>query len=252
MKLIKTIKDFQDWRRSIPSSSFVGFVPTMGALHRGHLSLLEKSKTENNLTVLSIFVNPTQFNNSDDLKNYPITLDEDLKLAESTKVDVVFLPEYKEIYADNYRFKVTENDFSLSLCGANRPGHFNGVLTVVLKLLNLVQPQRSYFGEKDYQQLTLIKDMVKYFFIPTEIVSCPTVREDSGLAMSSRNKRLTSEELKKSALIYQTLSQSLSVQEARKKMEEAGFNIDYLVDYQGRRYVAVQVGKVRLIDNVKI
>lgn len=252
MRVFKTIESYSQWREQIPVDKSVGFVPTMGALHEGHSSLLEKSKSENDYSVLSIFVNPTQFNNSEDFNNYPITLDDDLKKAKDAKVDVVLLPEYDEIYKDNYRFKVTENDFSYSLCGANRPGHFNGVLTVVLKLLNIVKAQKAYFGEKDYQQLTLIRDMVDAFFIPTKIIPCPTVREDTGLAMSSRNKRLTAEQRLQSQIIYQSISQSTTAVEAKQRIEKQGYTVDYIVDYQKRRFAAVQVGPVRLIDNVEI
>lgn len=252
MKIFKTIESYTQWRNSIPVDKSVGFVPTMGALHAGHISLLEKSKAESDYSVLSIFVNPTQFNNPEDFKNYPITLEEDLKKAKDANVDAVLLPEYQEIYKDNYRFKVTENDFSFSLCGANRPGHFNGVLTVVLKLLNIVKAHKAYFGEKDYQQLTLIRDMVEAFFIPTKIVPCATIRESTGLAMSSRNKRLSEEQQLQSQIIYQSISQSSTAEEATKKIEQQGYRVDYIVDYQKRRFAAVQVGPVRLIDNVEI
>lgn len=252
MQVFKSIKAYQQWRKAIPAEQSLGFVPTMGALHEGHVSLLKQSKNENDFSVLSIFINPTQFNNPEDFKNYPITLDKDLEKAENSKVDVVLLPEYQEIYKDHYRFKVTENDFSLSLCGANRPGHFNGVLTIVLKLLNIVHANKAYFGEKDYQQLSLIKDMVSAFFIPTEIISCPTIREKSGLAMSSRNQRLSEEEKKSSTVIYKSITESQSASEAQKKIESQGLRVDYVVDYQKRRYAAVQVGPVRLIDNVEI
>lgn len=252
MEIFNSISSFQQWRKQLAPQVTVGFVPTMGALHEGHQSLLIKSKSENNYSVLSIFVNPTQFNNPEDIKNYPSTLEADLEKAKKAQVDAVLLPNYAEIYADHYRFKMTENDFSLSLCGANRPGHFNGVLTVVLKLLNIVQAQKAYFGEKDFQQLSLIKDMVAAFFIPTQIVSCPTIREESGLAMSSRNKRLSEKEKDLSAIIFQSISTAKSTDEARKKIEQQGFKVDYIVDYQKRRYAAVQVGPVRLIDNVEI
>ncbi|MCB0369283.1 MAG: pantoate--beta-alanine ligase, partial [Bdellovibrionales bacterium] len=201
---------------------------------------------------LSIYVNPTQFNNESDFNNYPITLEEDLQKAHALGIDVVLLPSYSEIYPDKFRYKVSESDFSFSLCGANRPGHFDGVLTVVLKLLNIVKPLRAYFGEKDFQQLALIKGMVKAFFIPTEVIACPTVRQTDGLALSSRNKRLSEAQLKKSTLINKDLRSAGSSIEAQRKLEEQGFKVDYVVDYQDRRYAAVYVGEVRLIDNVAI
>lgn len=252
MKVFRSVKDFQFWRKTIPSEKSIGFVPTMGALHQGHVSLLRKSKNENDLTVLSIFVNPTQFNQLQDFENYPKTLEQDIKIATEEKIDVLFLPETKEMYADNYRLKVVENDFSYSLCGANRPHHFNGVLTIVLKLFNITKADRSYFGEKDYQQLSLIKDMVNYFFLPITIVSCPTIRESSGLAMSSRNKRLSPSELEKSSVIFQSINNSKTSEEAAKKIEKEDLKVEYIVDFNHRRYAAVQVGAVRLIDNVEI
>lgn len=252
MKVYRTVSEYQTWRNSLQAGKTVGFVPTMGALHDGHGSLLNRSRIDNEYSVLSIFVNPTQFNNPEDFKNYPNTLELDLKKAEAEKVDIVFLPDYKEMYADNYRYRVSENDFSYSLCGANRPGHFNGVLTVVMKLLNIIRADSAYFGEKDYQQLALIKDMVQFFFVPTTIISCATIREKSGLAMSSRNKRLTADELSQSAIIYQSISQEKTAEAAKQRIQDHGFKVEYIVDYQNRRYAAVQVGTVRLIDNVEI
>ena len=255
MEVFNTYRDFKVWRQGLSQehlSQGVGFVPTMGALHAGHGSLLKKSVNENSITVLSIYVNPTQFNNVEDLKKYPITLTEDLELAKNLDVDAVFVPTYEEIYPDNYKFKVIENDFSLSLCGANRPGHFNGVLTVVMKLLNIVQPQRAYFGEKDFQQLTLIKKMVQAFFMPIEIVACPTMREKNGLAMSSRNKRLSEVDKEKAAIIYKAISSNKPIAQIRKCIEDEGFPVEYLVDFAGRRYIAADVHGVRLIDNVSI
>lgn len=255
MKVLNTYSDFNLWRKGLSEQAIskgVGFVPTMGALHLGHASLLTKSLNENSVTALSIYVNPTQFNNLEDLKKYPITLAEDLELAKNLGVDVVFVPTYEEIYPDNYKFKVIENDFSLSLCGANRPGHFNGVLTVVMKLLNIIQPQRAYFGEKDFQQLMLIKSMVQAFFMQVEIVACPTMREKNGLAMSSRNTRLSEVDKEKAAIIYKAIVSNQPIEKIRKCIEDEGFSVEYLVDFLGRRYIAVDVHGVRLIDNVNI
>jgi pantoate--beta-alanine ligase len=171
-------------------SGRIGFVPTMGALHRGHASLIARSTRECDVTVLSIYLNPTQFNNAGDLANYPCTLEADLTLARDLGVDVVIAPRYEDLYPDDYRFQVDEVAFSRELCGAHRPGHFTGVLTVVMKLLNLVRADKAYFGEKDYQQFQLIRDMAAAFFLDTEIVPCRTVRERDGLALSSRNALL--------------------------------------------------------------
>src|SRR6185437_14625833 len=140
-------------------------------------------RDENDFSVLSIFVNPTQFNDPNDFTRYPKTVEKDLEVAASLDTDYVLMPAYQDLYPDQYRYAVCEREFSKKLCGAHRPGHFDGVLTVVMKLLQLVRPARAYFGEKDYQQLLLIKDMTKAFFMPVEIVACPTVREDDGLAM---------------------------------------------------------------------
>lgn len=260
MRVLKTISEVKSWRASA-SGKTVGFVPTMGALHSGHESLLKISRAENDFSVLSIFVNPTQFNNPDDLKNYPSTMDADLAMAEKNGVDAVFAPtDMRELYPDFYRFKITESEFSKTLCGAHRPGHFDGVLTVVMKLFQLVQPTRAYFGEKDHQQLTLIQDMVSSFFLPVEVIPCPTVRETSGLAMSSRNTRLSPEELEVAAKLFETISQVKNKEQAIQKLHELGFQVDYLEDRSSmqndqpklRRYVAATLGKVRLIDNVEL
>lgn len=250
MKVLESIGAIKDYRKLLTGS--VGFVPTMGALHKGHQYLLEKSVSENQNTILSIFTNPTQFNNLDDLNKYPKTLNADLELAKAAGVNAVFLPKYDEVYPDNYRFKVTEIEFSKQLCGQYRPGHFDGVLTVVLKLLNLCKPHRAYFGEKDFQQLSLIKDMVDSFFIDCDIIPVPTVREESGLAFSSRNILLSAAEKEKAPKLFKTIYQKKNKEEAKKTLQEQGFKVEYLEDINGRRYVAAWLGEVRLIDNVQI
>jgi pantoate--beta-alanine ligase len=249
--LLKTTAELIQWRKTVKDKS-VGFVPTMGALHQGHVSLLKESSSENDISVLSIFVNPTQFNHAQDLAKYPRTWDEDLKLASAAGTAAIFFPTFEQMYPDNYNYSVHENDFSLMLCGTSRIGHFQGVLTIVLKLINLVQPKRLYLGEKDHQQLHLIKKMVDALFLPTEIVGCPTVRDSLGLALSSRNARLTEEERSHSSLIYKTITTANSAFDAKVILEKAGFKIDYLVDVENRRYVAAFVGDVRLIDNVEL
>ena len=197
MKILETVTDFINWRRGVPAGATIGFVPTMGALHAGHGSLLERARSENELVVLSIFVNPTQFNQASDLAKYPRTVEADLDIARQAGVSAVFIPrDASELYPEGYRYRLTETDFSKVLCGEHRPGHFDGVLTIVLKLFGLVRANRAYFGEKDYQQLTLIEGMARAFFLETEVVACPTVREEDGLAMSSRNTRLTEAERK--------------------------------------------------------
>jgi pantoate--beta-alanine ligase len=249
-------KDLKKWQEFTRGPNYagkqVGFVPTMGALHEGHASLFKKSAAENEITVASIFVNPTQFNNANDFKNYPITLDADLKLAEQCGVTYCLLPSYEDIYRDNYKYKVDENDVSQILCGAHRPGHFAGVLTVVLKLLNLVRANKAYFGEKDYQQYLLIKGMAEALFVPTEIIGCATVRAQDGLALSSRNMRLSSGERELATYFADQLKSKSSLDFIRTKLEEKGFRVDYVEEKFGRRFGAVHLGDVRLIDNVPI
>ncbi len=230
----------------------VGFVPTMGALHAGHESLLKKSVSENDITVASIFVNRTQFNDPDDYKNYPRTIENDLHVLEKAGVDILFLPKYEEIYNDDYRYRVIENSLSKILCGSSRPGHFEGVLTIVLKLLNIVSPAKAYFGEKDYQQYLLIDGMCKALFMDVEIIPCPTVREKDGLAMSSRNLLLTSDERKTAPNFSKVLRNAKSAALAKARLEELGFKVDYVEDLYKRRFAAAFLGKVRLIDNVQI
>jgi len=234
----------------------IGFVATMGALHDGHKSLLQRSVAENTATVLSIYVNPTQFNNSNDLTHYPVTLDADLAAAAEVGVDYVILPQYEAIYADGFRYKVSETDFSHELCGANRAGHFTGVLTVVMKLLNLVKPTRAYFGEKDYQQYVLIRDMCDAFFMDVDIVPCPTVRECDGLAMSSRNTHLNSAARKQAVQFSQALRSSASDTQVSAELTKLGMTVDYVSTRESRRFGAVVVNsgerEVRLIDNVEV
>ncbi len=263
MKVLRTIEELKKWRNALPTSLesgrtlSVGFVPTMGALHDGHKSLLLRASSENDVVILSIFVNPTQFNQKEDLDKYPRPIEADLSVAESCGVTAVFLPDSQnELYPDNFHFKVSEDSFSNQLCGVFRPGHFTGVLSVVMKLLNLMNAERAYFGEKDYQQLELIRQMSAAYFINTKIVPCSTVREKDGLAMSSRNIRLNKEQRTIAPKLYQTLStipyQSNSLQDAKVNLEKLGFKFDYLEDRDGRRFVAAWLGDVRLIDNFEL
>ena len=253
--MAKIVKDLREWmqiRRELKASGkSIGFVPTMGALHSGHGSLLERSRKENDVSLLSIYVNPTQFDNKEDLEKYPITLEADAKLAEGFGTDFILSPTYAQMYPDAYRYRVTEGDLSRKLCGAHRPGHFDGVLTVVMKLLNLAGADRAYFGEKDFQQLELVRGMAEAFFMETQIVPCPTVREADGLALSSRNVRLTAPEREKAPLFHKVLTSSNTPEEVRRQLNEAGFRVDYVEDVGRRRYGAAHLGNVRLIDNVE-
>lgn len=244
---MKVFHDVQEWRtfRGHFGGS-LGFVPTMGALHAGHLSLMERSRKENNHTLVSLFVNPTQFDDPKDFQNYPQTLESDLKLLHN--IDYVLAPSPEQMYPLGYRTKVSEKEISKILEGAHRPGHFDGMLTVVLKLLNLANAHRAYFGEKDFQQLQLVQQMAQDFFLHTQIVACPTQRESDGLAMSSRNQRLTPEQRAQASKFPQLLKN----QDAAQQLEKAGFAVDYVEEWRGRRLAAVRLGEVRLIDNIEV
>ena len=251
MKVFTSIREWQAWRDAVQESP-VGFVPTMGALHHGHLSLVAASRKQNAFTVASVFINPKQFDDSADFDAYPNDFRKDLERLKNAGVNAVLLPDEKQIYADGYRFKVTESEFSQQLCGAHRPGHFDGVLTVVMRLLNLVRPDNAYFGEKDYQQLQLIRDMVSAFFMPVNIVACPTVREADGLAMSSRNQHLDERSRAQAPALYAALRNSQTAAEAREVLAGQGFDVDYVEDIASRRLAAARLGSTRLIDNVEI
>lgn len=227
----------------------IGFVPTMGNLHAGHLSLCEKAVSENDITVVSIFVNPTQFNQQSDFELYPRTIQQDKTLL-AGKVDYLFLPDAESMYSDGYQIKIVESDIANTLEGEYRPGHFTGMLTVVMKLLNLVGPSRAYFGEKDFQQLLLIKRMVSALFLPIEIISCKTVRADDGLALSSRNSRLNTEQRKLAKEFPQLLMSGLNCEEIKNQLTRLGFKVDYIIDQWQRRLGAVWIDNVRLIDNI--
>ncbi len=255
----------------------IGFVPTMGAIHQGHLSLIHHSVKDNDITVVSIFVNPTQFNDSSDLKNYPRSLESDLKQLETAGCDIVFTPEVKEMYPepDNRKFKFGNLDKIME--GAFRPGHFNGVVQIVTKLFDVVKPDFAYFGEKDFQQMTIIKKITCDLNYPVKIIPCPIVREKDGLAMSSRNQLLSKEQREHAILIpnillkAQNLSGRLSVSELKKWVIE-NINKDPLLSIEYFEIVsteklepvknwetegvkigciAVKIGNIRLIDNVK-
>ncbi len=251
----RVFDSLEDWRacRSALEGS-LGFVPTMGALHAGHGSLIERSVAENDYTVLSIYLNPTQFNNPQDLDCYPKTLDRDLEMARALGVDFVITPSYEAMYADGFRFQVDETRFSHELCGEHRPGHFTGVLTVVMKLLNLTRADRAYFGEKDYQQYLLIRDMCEAFFMAVDIIPCQTVREPDGLAMSSRNENLDEAGRAKAAVLNELIRSTQDDEAVTRALSEAGFDVDYIVTREGRRFAAASLvcgdRVVRLIDNV--
>jgi len=253
--VIPVYRHIGEWRALRESTGWtnasVGLVPTMGALHRGHLSLIERARAENERVVLSIFVNPTQFNDPADLVAYPRTLDADLALV-GTQVDAVIAPATEVLYPDGFRYRVTENDLSLRWEGAHRPGHFEGMLAIVLKLLSLARPTRAYFGEKDWQQLQLVRGMVAAFLLPVEIVGCPTVRDDDGLALSSRNRRLSPEARARAAEFPRVLQSAADATQAAAELAARGFEVDYVEDTWGIRIGAVRIDGVRLIDNAKV
>lgn len=252
MKILSKIDAWQQWRSGIINGQSVGFVPTMGALHAGHRSLMTRCRQENDIAVMSLFVNPTQFNDPKDLAAYPATFDADRQMCAEEGMDAIFFPQYADLYPDDYRYRVCENQVSRLLCGAHRPGHFDGMLSVVMKLLNIVGPQRAYFGEKDWQQLQLVKGMVAAFFMPVTIVGCPTVREADGLALSSRNLRLSASDRKKAARFPALLATDAPVEEIIRLLGQEGFEVDYVQDFQGRRCAAAHCGGVRLIDNLAL
>ncbi|RLD61436.1 MAG: pantoate--beta-alanine ligase [Bacteroidetes bacterium] len=254
----------------------IGFVPTMGALHKGHISLIEKSVSENNITVVSIFVNPNQFNDKKDLENYPRFIEKDLDLLKNTGCDFVFTPSVNEIYPEEDKRVFDFGELDKVMEGKHRAGHFNGVAQVVSKLFNIVNSDVAYFGRKDFQQYVIIKKMVKMLDMPIEIVACPIVREPDGLAMSSRNLLLSDEQRKNSAFISEilfkarNLTNELSVKELKNWVvntinQNPFLDVEYFdivddIDLKSINNwnennnkvgcIAVKVGKIRLIDNV--
>jgi len=247
MRIIKDSVTLKSWRRN---QNEIALVPTMGALHDGHVSLIKKAQQAVDTTLVSIFVNPTQFNQAEDLAAYPTDLQADLARLDALGVQAVYTPDYEQIYPDGYRFKIVESDLSERFCGINRPGHFEGVMTVVMKLLQLTQPDFILLGEKDYQQLLLIKAMIKDFFLSVQMIACPTVRDKDGLALSSRNQRLSDAELNLAPMFYQTLVDDHDLESKKGRLKALGFEVDYLQVYEDRLLAAVYLGEVRLIDNV--
>ena len=277
MKVVKSVADLKAALANCPKEG-IGFVPTMGALHRGHRSLVERARQENETVVVSVFVNPTQFNDKNDLKNYPRTPEADCAVLESAGADIVFMPSVEDIYPepDTRIF-----DFGLVdkvMEGATRPGHFNGVAQVVSRLFALVNPQRAYFGEKDFQQIAVIKAMVAQLAIEVDIVECAIVRGEDGLALSSRNELLTLEHRKAAPHIYATISQCAAKMESMSPSELTAWVVETIdsnpllktiyfeaVDAKTMQKVeawsdseriqgccAVQAGDIRLIDNIRI
>ena len=279
MFVFKNIKNLQQHLSSFDDDKSIGFVPTMGALHEGHLSLIKKAQEKSDLVVVSIFVNPTQFDKSEDLVKYPRTLENDLKLLESVNCNVVFTPTTKEVYGDavestSFTFDGLEHQME----GRFRDGHFDGVGTIVKRLFEIVKPTSGYFGEKDFQQLQIIKKMVEKHNIPINIIGCEIYREKDGLAMSSRNTRLTEEYRLAAPFIYKTIKKAKKkfkkntakkvINWVKKKFKKHPLlELEYFEianektlkaitkkddDEKYRGFIAVFAGKIRLIDNIKL
>ncbi|AKO91595.1 pantoate--beta-alanine ligase [Priestia filamentosa] len=277
IKIIKTVEEMKDFvREERKSCRTVGFVPTMGFLHEGHLTLIKKAKEQNDTVILSIFVNPTQFGPNEDFEKYPRDEQRDLTLAAKEGVDVVFLPSVDEMYPTFPTTKLTAIDRTNVLCGKSRPGHFDGVVTVLSKLFHITMPDKAYFGLKDAQQVAVTKGLVEDYFFPIEIIGVETVREEDGLAKSSRNVYLTEKEREQAPHLYESLRQAITLVEQgernKQKIRESilahiNEHTDGEVDYVDfYRYpsleeitvleekiiiaIAVKFSQARLIDNV--
>ena len=276
MKVACTIAEMRAWRASVPGR--VGLVPTMGALHAGHLSLVARSRETDDVTSASLFVNPTQFGPKEDLSRYPRDFEGDRRRLEEAGCALLFAPAPEEVYRPGFDTWVEPGQVAATLEGARRPGHFRGVATVVLKLFQIVQPHRAYFGEKDAQQLAVIRAMVRDLDVPVEVVGCPTVREPDGLALSSRNRYLEGEDRKAAPVLHRALTRARELARAGERNAEAlraamrevlaaepRARVDYVsvadpvtfaeLDHvQGPALVslAVFVGSARLIDNVRL
>lgn len=280
MLVVSTVSELQEKHRHLKKAgSRTGFVPTMGALHPGHISLVEESVKGCEHTIVSIFVNPTQFNNPDDFKHYPVTIESDLSMLREAGVDLVFMPEVKEMYPEDDKRVFDFGGLDEVMEGKFRPGHFNGVGQIVSKLFDFVQPDVAYFGEKDFQQLAIIQYMTRTLNYPIEIVPVPTMRERDGLAMSSRNMRLTANEREQATLISRVLFESKERRNRGEALEGIKawaegefaahplFELEYfeIVDAFSLQTlhafdesdnpvacVAAHLGKVRLIDNMRL
>ena len=280
IKILKNRKELSDYILKIKENGQkIGFAPTMGALHEGHLSLYEKARKENDIVISSIFVNPTQFNNPEDLEKYPRTIEKDIKLLQQTQnVDAVYIPQIEDIYSNglerkNYDFEGLENEME----GKFRPGHFDGVGTVVEELFRQIQPDNAYFGEKDFQQLMIIKKLVEKLSLPINIIGMPIYREKNGLAMSSRNMRLTPEQRESAKIIFETLVKvkdlfhQQTLDEIHQFVENTFKNSDFELEYfiitnektlreiseiksgeTYRAFIVVIIDGVRLIDNIQL
>ncbi len=277
MKILRTVKEIQEFSKAVKAEGkTVGLVPTMGALHEGHLTLMRRAREENDVVIASVFVNPTQFGPNEDFDAYPRRFEEDCKKMETVPVDAVFHPEPAEMYPEGYCTYVNvEGDITKKLCGAQRPGHFRGVATVVTKLMNLSRADHAYFGQKDAQQVVVVKRFVADLNLPVEVVMVPIVREESGLARSSRNQYLSEKEREAALVLSRSLRKGKEAFESGEKnveklkkivsdeiSKEPMAAIDYVDVYSFPSLlpikevsepvllaIAVKIGKTRLIDN---
>ncbi|SCY66512.1 pantoate--beta-alanine ligase [Alkaliphilus peptidifermentans DSM 18978] len=277
MHIVSTVKDMRQVIREVKvENNTLGFVPTMGYLHEGHLSLIKRAKLENDIVIVSIFVNPTQFGANEDYDIYPKDFKRDKQLAETAGADYVFYPTVEEMYPTGYKTSVDVSEITDRLCGASRPGHFKGVTTIVNKLFNIVEPNRAYFGLKDAQQVAVIQQMVKDLFMNVEVIPCSIVRESDGLAMSSRNVYLTQQDRSAALILSKSLMKAKKIiNEGERDLKiirntiiesiskEAPVSVEYIEIIQfpslekidileGKVLIALaaKVGRVRLIDNV--
>lgn len=277
MQIYKTIAETREALAGKALQKKIGFVPTMGALHKGHLSLVERCHSESDLTVVSIYVNPTQFGPQEDLNHYPRNLEKDIDLLRNYHVDIVFTPDDVQMYPEGYCTWVQVEGLSDILCGASRPGHFRGVATIVLKLMHIVNPKLMFMGMKDYQQIIVLEKMIEDLNLETKIVRCPIVREPDGLAMSSRNSYLTPDERQRATCLIKALKNaqkmvneghldsSILISEAENIIKQSDGRIDYIKIVDGstlqelpevrsssRMMLAVYIGNTRLIDNIEL
>jgi len=277
MQIYKTITETREALAGEALQKKIGFVPTMGALHKGHLSLVERCHSESDLTVVSIYVNPTQFGPQEDLNHYPRNLEKDIDLLRNYHVDIVFTPDDVQMYPEGYCTWVQVEGLSDILCGASRPGHFRGVATIVLKLMHIVNPKLMFMGMKDYQQIIVLEKMIEDLNLETKIVRCPIVREPDGLAMSSRNSYLTPDERQRATCLIKALKNaqkmvneghldsSILISEAENIIKQSDGRIDYIKIVDGstlqelpevrsgsRMMLAVYIGNTRLIDNIEL
>lgn len=277
MKVLKTITEYEYFRKNqIAEGMSTGFVPTMGALHEGHLSLVKKAGELSDVVIVSIFVNPNQFNDPNDLKNYPRDIDSDIRLLSNQRVDAVFTPDVDEVYPAPDTRQFDFGPMEKVMEGEHRPGHFNGVAQVVSRLFDIIQPDKAFFGQKDFQQLAIIHELVRKLKLNIEIIPCPIIREPGGLAMSSRNQLLSKEEKQHAENISKTLFRARELKNelslaALKKWAIESLNKDPLIDVEyfeivdtkslmacknwkdpGEKIacVAIKIGRIRLIDNI--